>query len=153
MLIQNFKTFKRTLCPYEIEGPFGAIIEKGYRMEYGLAKSFKVGRTQKEAYKTYKERAETIDMFIKATSFLVDTYLDKCRVYDNGGETIDRYTIVYPGKVHGNLFYVASCHTGNSFFQHGEMEPQRSYSHLGSRILFTDLPQSVQVKVRADVLK
>lgn len=62
-------------------------------------------------------------------------------VYDNGGETFDRYTIfkrgdTSPSDSQGNRGCVGTCATGGGFFQHssGQMGP-----HLGVRVDFHDL--------------
>ena len=83
-----------------------------------------------------------------------------CRIYDNGGRTADRYTVVYTGRYRnytgGVFLYIGMsehpCHP-QGFGQHGESPTQidvrpGSYGgppvgktcHLGRRILFRDLP-------------
>jgi len=77
------------------------------------------------------------------------------RMYDNGGTTIDRYTIVFTGRYRhltGGVFW----HVGSSaapfhpqgFYQHGESTDWQidypSYKHLGKRIQWKDLPEDVQ---------
>lgn len=79
------------------------------------------------------------------------------RCYDNGGATFDRYTIVFTKKrVNGVFVYVgASEHPFDpqGFGQHGESDSpidRPTYSHLGKRIAFTDLPPDVQRLVVSD---
>jgi hypothetical protein len=73
------------------------------------------------------------------------------RCYDNGGETADRYTVVFTKKRIGGVFlYIgASAHPFDpqGFGQHGESEwliDRPTYSHLGKRVSFDVLPPDVQ---------
>lgn len=90
------------------------------------------------------------------------------RVYDNGGGTFDRYTVVYTGRYTGRpaggCEYIGMsenpCHP-QGFGQHGEAREiidsvgcrppgiGRS-NHLGKRIRFTDLPEPCQRVVMTD---
>lgn len=69
-------------------------------------------------------------------------------VYDNGGETLDRYTIVHtcrPFRGNGRKFweYIASSPTGAGIWIHGELN-ERPGPHLGKRIPFESLPAPVR---------
>ncbi len=76
------------------------------------------------------------------------------RCYDNEGETADRYTVVFTGnytyKTGRQHWYLGM--SGNPFHplgigQHGESNTQidyPSYSHLGKKIKFQDLPEKCQ---------
>lgn len=69
-------------------------------------------------------------------------------VYDNGGETLDRYTIIYTCRpFRGNRRkyweYIASCETGAGYWQHGELN-EAPGPYLGKRMPFENLPDSVQ---------
>jgi len=72
------------------------------------------------------------------------------RVYDNRGQTIDRYTIVF---THAQSFYEKGAHPFLSmsetpfhpqgFCQHDDYDhpiDRPTYSHLGKKIKFIDLP-------------
>ena len=88
------------------------------------------------------------------------------RCYDNGGESVDRYTIVFTGRYRHNTggaqWYVASSGAPThpqGCYQHGEFQPGRSgncgvdrpsYAHLGKRVQFADLPESVRNCVLSD---
>lgn len=93
------------------------------------------------------------------------------RVYDNGGETFDRYTVVYTGRYRRNprdgYQYVGmSEHPFHpqGFGQHGEtrdrpcdyaehsnhVPPVGKSCHLGKRITFADLPADCQRLVLRD---
>jgi len=75
-------------------------------------------------------------------------------VYDNGGKTADRYTIVFTGryrhKTNGSFVHLgASAHPFHpqGVGMHGESRDQidyPSYGHLGKKIGFKDLPPDVQ---------
>jgi hypothetical protein len=86
------------------------------------------------------------------------------RCYDNGGESIDRYTVVYTQQRNGYSVGVgmsgAPFHP-QGFGQHFEYENSRrgngqytvdspKYSHLGKKIKFTDLPEDCQRLVLQD---
>jgi len=73
------------------------------------------------------------------------------RCYDNGGETFDRYTVVYTGRYkttdRRRTYVGMSEHPFHpqGFGQHGQFpawEPidRPSYKHLGKKITFQDLP-------------
>ncbi len=76
------------------------------------------------------------------------------RCYDNGGETADRYTVVFTGrythKTGRQHLYIGM--SSNPFHpqgvgQHGESSTQidyPSYKHLGKKIKFQDLPEKCQ---------
>lgn len=79
------------------------------------------------------------------------------RLYDNGGATADRYTVVLsgriPGKIPGRTFYLRMSEnpyhpqgvgiSGESF---GPIDSPR-YSHLGRKITFDQLPPRCQEMV------
>ena len=77
-------------------------------------------------------------------------------IYDNGGKTFDRYTVVYDEleqrRTEGNLY---SClgmseqpFAPQGFGQHGSAQMG---GHLGKRIKFDDLPKDCQRAVNQDL--
>lgn len=81
------------------------------------------------------------------------------RIYDNGGETYDRYTVVFTldmSLVDGNTHYRAYSSNPYSplgFAQWGESSTfidEPNGDHLGERIEFSKLPELVQRCVRED---
>ncbi|TXG76205.1 hypothetical protein E6Q11_05230 [Candidatus Dojkabacteria bacterium] len=80
----------------------------------------------------------------------------KIRVYDNGGETCDRYAIIdmEPTAVYkGRHMYVGASDNPThplGFYQHGEIEPFNIGPHLGKRIRFESLPDTLQALIRSD---
>jgi hypothetical protein len=97
-----------------------------------------------------------------------------CRCYDNGGESIDRYTVVYTGRYRhltgGVSWYVgmnsAPFHP-QDFGQQGEGKDARCIdcldgswggasigrsNHLGKRIPFAELPEDCQRLVVQDLV-
>jgi hypothetical protein len=80
-------------------------------------------------------------------------------IYDNGGETCDRYVVYYKGKgslggmignKRGRLFFGMSespCHP-QGFGQHGYGLVGK---HNGKKIKFEELPQECQKAVLADL--
>ena len=79
-------------------------------------------------------------------------------VYDNGGASIDRYTIVYNGKagkhsVYGSQLWECVGSSMNpthpqGFFQHGDCTIGM---HLGKKIKFEELPEEVRKCVERDL--
>lgn len=83
------------------------------------------------------------------------------RVYDNGGETMDRYTIVFTSKRGG--FYVAASANPQGIYTHADGRPDAGLTHdgkrflrppavgrrnhLGRRIPVTQLPSSLQYEI------
>lgn len=83
------------------------------------------------------------------------------RCYDNGGETIDRYTVAYTGhyprKTKGWFDYVGmNSQPFHGVGMHGQNEfnqiDRPTYSHLGKKIKFSDLPEQCQKLVMQDYL-
>ena len=82
------------------------------------------------------------------------------RVYDNGGESVDRYTIVFTRAqsfyLKGLTPYLAMSEAPfhpQGFCQHGEYDhpiDRPMYSHLGKKIKFQDLPGDCQKAVLSD---
>ncbi len=79
------------------------------------------------------------------------------RCYDNGGETYDRYTVLFTKKrVAGQFMYLGMNATPfhpQGFGQHGfsdDLIDRPSYSHLGKRIQFEDLPEDCKKAVMDD---
>lgn len=76
------------------------------------------------------------------------------RIYDNGGKTIDRYTVVFMDEPEHQPDTFA-CLAMNErpfhpqgFGQHSTAMPGR---HLGKRIAFEQLPEDCQKLVRRDL--
>ena len=76
------------------------------------------------------------------------------RVYDNGGKTIDRYTVVYmsEGEHLANTFEAVGMSENpfhpQGFGQHCTAMPGK---HLGKRIMFSSLPDDCQRLVNRDL--
>ena len=76
------------------------------------------------------------------------------RVYDNGGRTYDRYTVVYIAKPERQARLFASVGMSKNpfhpqgFGQHCTAMPGK---HLGRRILFSALPDDCQKLVNQDL--
>jgi hypothetical protein len=76
----------------------------------------------------------------------------KIRIYDNGGETFDRYTVVFTGNYKGRygcdyLEMSENPYYPQGFGQHGwdrQVIDYPKYSHLGKKIKFIDLPEDCQ---------
>jgi hypothetical protein len=82
------------------------------------------------------------------------------RCYDNGGETADRFTVVYTGRYRHNTGgeQLHVCMSASPFHpqgvgQHGSLGTSidtPSYRHLGKRIAFRDLPEDCRTLVLGD---
>ena len=76
------------------------------------------------------------------------------RIYDNGGKTADRYTVVYmdePERTPGTFACVgmsANPFHPQGFGQHSQAMPGR---HLGRRITLADLPADCRRLVAQDL--
>jgi hypothetical protein len=76
------------------------------------------------------------------------------KVFDNGGETIDRYTVIgrklfskrKDGK-HDALYLSDDCNLPNGVSMYTEIRPSEV---KGKRIKFLDLPEHVQKHVLSD---
>jgi len=100
--------------------------------------------------------------------FVKDGAPKMLRIYDLGADTqyLDRYTIVFTGRYRnltGGEFIYISC--GHGMYQHGSHDTQIDVNksgfapkvggknHLGTRILFSELPKELQVQVMAEYLE
>lgn len=71
------------------------------------------------------------------------------RIYDNGGKTIDRYTLVVPsvnepGKLDMYGFNETPYHPQGFGQYAGSYHRMGSYSHLGRLVSYSDLPEQAQ---------
>lgn len=94
----------------------------------------------------------------RKASLLPDGKPKYIRCYDNGGKTFDRYTVVYTGKYKGKneCMYIgmsAKPFDAMGFGQHGfskDSIDRPTYSHLGKKIKFDDLPDDCRKLVLQD---
>lgn len=63
-------------------------------------------------------------------------------IYDNGGETLDRYTIFLAA---GSDDYIAASEHGSGFYQHGE--GGKRGRHLGKKVPFTSLSTELRIRL------
>ena len=96
-------------------------------------------------------------------SFFRDGMPSKVRCYTNDGETIDRYTIVFSGNYRGRLgrvllpgnsgrvFWSLCCSSNpthplgvGTLAEDRQQIDYPTYGHLGTKILFKELPTEVQ---------
>lgn len=89
-------------------------------------------------------------------SFLPDGKPKFVRVYDNGGETSDRYTVVFTGRYGqktANETWIlgmskapySPCGVGiHSTLPYNKRPDIPTYGHLGKKIKFDDLPKDCQ---------
>ncbi len=79
--------------------------------------------------------------------------MQKIRIYDNGGKTADRYTVVYMDEPEGKGLYGARGMSEHPTHPQGigmycSAMPGK---HLGNRIAFEDLPSDCQKVVLQDL--
>ena len=72
-----------------------------------------------------------------------------CRVYDNGGETLDRYTICLARRKTtrgGSVYPFLACNSEpfHGIGQHGESPNKIDGKHLGKRVEYATLPEEVK---------
>lgn len=73
-----------------------------------------------------------------------------CRIFDNGGETCDRFTVAFKAeRIGGTLCYPYIAASENPFHpqgvgQHGEARGFLKGNHLGKRVRFDDVPSDVK---------
>lgn len=82
--------------------------------------------------------------------------MKRVKCFDNGGESFDRYTVVFlKAEVFYNKYWVYlamsehPCHP-QGFGQHGELNSIKDLSYLGKRIRFKDLPPDCQKLVLSE---
>ena len=70
--------------------------------------------------------------------------MEIAKVFDNGGQTFDRYTIIF--KEHSEALGLSNnCDSSQGFSQFGVAIEGR---HLGRQISFADLPENIRNHVR-----
>ena len=69
--------------------------------------------------------------------------MEIAKVYDNSGQTFDRYTIIF--KEHSEALGLSNnCDSPQGFSQFGVAIEGR---HLGRQIAFADLPENVRLHI------
>lgn len=79
------------------------------------------------------------------------------RCYDNGGESCDRYTVVFT-RMGMRFHYPYICMSANPTHPHGAFSrgeakgyiDRPKYAHLGKKIKFQDLPKNIQVIIHKE---
>jgi len=66
----------------------------------------------------------------------------KIKIYDNGGETFDQYTVIINGEVYGMSTNAMSPDGFNQYCHPESLLSDRSL--LGKEVQFEDLPNEVQ---------
>ena len=106
------------------------------------------------------KKGEIHERWDRLMRFDVPRYI---RVYDNGGKTIDRYTVVFSslknlsegrGSIHTYIAMSSTPFHPQGFYQHGENQgvpiDYPTYGHLGKKMVFADLPLDCQYAVLQD---
>lgn len=81
-----------------------------------------------------------MDILEQINKYLINELAVKA-IYDNGGKTADRYTIVFSDKSALGLSDNPESPQGFSQWEPGPVETGK---HLGKKILFSQLPKNVQ---------
>lgn len=76
--------------------------------------------------------------------------MNRILAYDNGGETLDRFTVIYTDEPEGLGMYSARAMSENPFHGFGQMCTASIGKHLGKRIGFDDLPEACKRVVMQD---
>ena len=80
-------------------------------------------------------------------------------IYDNGGETLDRYTIFYRAGTKDKNHFISSCHNGRSVYLHDEFcgSVSQGITHstkrtfLGKRVSLDTLNKGLQQLILKEV--
>lgn len=67
--------------------------------------------------------------------------MNRIRIYDNGGETLDRFTVIYTDEPEGLGMFSARAMSENPYTGFGQMCTASIGKHLGNLITFDDLPE------------
>lgn len=120
-------------------------------------------------YQAYKFNPKVVKPkeFERYFNFVLGGVPRYLRVYDNGGKTADRYTVVFAKT--GKGFYVGfnetPFHPAFGIYQHGESSKRLggktyydfidrpTYAHLGKKIKFSDLNEDCKKAVMQDYLE
>lgn len=76
--------------------------------------------------------------------------MNKVRIYDNGGATFDRFTVIYTDEPEGLGMFSARAMSSDPFKGFGQMCTASIGKHLGKRIAFDDLPEPCKRLVMQD---
>lgn len=126
------------------------------KVEYAGKRYNAVYSDGKRVYCVSDSTIEThsLTKFKRAQKFVVNDEPKNLRIYDNGGETQDRYTIVFTGKYkkdkdhNNNTWYKYMGLSENPYYPTGVCEygeakniiDRPTYSHLGKKIPYSKLP-------------
>lgn len=72
------------------------------------------------------------------------------RIYDNGGKTLDRYTVVFMDNKESENSYYAIGMSANPFHGFGQHTTAMPGKHLGKRVKFDSLPVDCQSMINAE---
>lgn len=109
----------------------------------------------------HKSQLETMNTKTQRQQSLLPEGIPRyIRCYDNGGETWDRYTVLFTGryrhKTAGEFMYIgmsSNPFNPQGFGQHSTSFPQLDqggYKHLGRKIKFDQLPDDCKALVVSD---
>jgi len=75
----------------------------------------------------------------------------RIKVYDNGGETMDRYTVVYLDHCTRGRCAFLGASAGLGIAEHGELSAgDTGGAHLGRRVGFRSLPRALRLFILRD---
>lgn len=96
----------------------------------------------------------------RKSKFMPDGIPKHIRLYDNGGKTVDRYTVIYsgrwkdraPGRTYGRGMSSNPYHPQGfgQWFDYPGIIDSPKYSHIGKKIAFDDLPPRAKDCVISD---
>ena len=76
-------------------------------------------------------------------------------IYDNGGETLDRYTIFYRANTKDRLNYISASETGSGVYLHDTLTQDVKHStkrtYLGKRVTLDTLDKGLQQLILKEV--
>lgn len=79
--------------------------------------------------------------------------MNNIKCYDNGGKTLDRYTVVYMDEPAGTVIFAARAMSSKPFHPRGfgQFVGATPGRHLGKKIKFEELPPDCQKLVMQDL--
>lgn len=79
--------------------------------------------------------------------------MSKMKIYDNGGKTFDRYSVIYVEEAEGPGLFACRAMSSNPYSPQGfcQMSSAMVGSHLGKKISFSDLPADCQKVILEDL--
>lgn len=109
-----------------------------------VGRKFAEAKAKQEIKEQYDDDVVKVDESEEVKS--EDAKHDSVRIYDNGGESVDRYTLVVDRGTHSDFYGLGSDVSAGGFnqFLGTDQDGYREGAHLGKLIQLSDLPERVK---------